>query len=54
MEKKDIRIKINTGELDTLDPQIKQLLLDMKRHFNGIIFSMARFALAMQVEKKST
>lgn len=54
MEKKDVKIKVRTGELDNLDPQTKQLILELKRHFSGIIYSIARWAKANQISEKST
>lgn len=54
MEKKDFKVTINNTKLDALDPHTKRLLLDLKRHFNGIMYSVARWALATQVKNKST
>jgi len=54
MEKKDLKVKINNTELEGLDPQTKQLIIDLRRHFSGIIHAVARWNLAAQVKKKST
>ena len=48
MEKKDVRANTNTIKgYKNVDPNTEKLILDLKRHFNGIIYAIARWSEAV-------
>ena len=53
MERKDIKLRIESGKLDSLDPHTKQFILDLKRHFNGIIHAVVRWSIANETKAKA-
>lgn len=38
-------------DAEPMDPMTQQLILDLKRHFNGIISAITRWSLAINKEK---